>query len=120
MILSPRFIAACMTPTGSVLLWTSSVFSFLSGNNRVAHTHLLSWIRIANWPEFVTSKTSCYLPKYKPRAIFMYLHKIFIYMILFIFLLNERRNAGDFPVSGKIGNTIFTIFICIFTIFSLN
>jgi len=41
-------------------------------------------------------------------------------MILLLILFNGRSNAGDFPVSGKIGNTIFTIFICIFTIFPLN
>jgi hypothetical protein len=79
-----------------------------------------SRIRIAHWHEFVASKTSWYLLKYKPRAIFMSLNKIFIYLILLFFLFGGRSVKCDFYISGKIGNTIFTIFICIFTSFSLN
>jgi hypothetical protein len=114
-------MAASLTRTGSVLLLTSSVFSpaitalpiptFIPG---------FSWIGTAHWHEFGTAKASWYLLKYKPRAIFMGLHKIFISLILLFFLFGGRRNECDFPVSGKIGNTIFTIFICFFTIFSLN
>jgi hypothetical protein len=110
-----------MAGTGSVLLLTSSVFSpaitalpiptFLPG---------FSWIRIAHWHEFVTSIASWYLLNYKPYAIFMVLHEIFISLILLFFLFDGRSNGSDFPFSGKIGNTIFTIFICIFTIFLLS
>jgi len=50
----------------------------------------------------------------------MGLQEIFIYLILLSFFFDGRSNEYDFPVSGKIGNTIFTIFICFFTIFSLN
>jgi len=50
----------------------------------------------------------------------MVLHKIFIYLILLLFLFYGRSNGRDFHISGKIGNAIFTIFICFFTIFSLN
>jgi len=50
----------------------------------------------------------------------MDLPKIFIYLILLFFLFSGRSKERDFYFSGKIGNAIFTIFICIFTIFSLN
>jgi hypothetical protein len=46
--------------------------------------------------------------------------KIFNSMIYLAFLFKGESQARDFPVSGKIGNTIFTIFICLFTIFPLN
>ena len=50
----------------------------------------------------------------------MGLHKIFIYLNLLFFLFYGKSKECDFYFSGKNGNTIFTIFICIFTIFSLN
>jgi len=106
--------------TGSVLLLTSSAFSPAIPARPYPPSPEFSWIRIAHWHEFVTSKASWYLLKYKRRAIFMSFHKIFIYLILLFFLLYGRNNECSFPVSGKIGNTIFTIFICFFTIFSLN
>jgi len=65
-------------------------------------------------------RTSCYLLKYKPRAILVGLQQIFIYLILFYFLLEKRGNECICPVSGKIGNATFTIFACIFTVFSVN
>jgi hypothetical protein len=50
----------------------------------------------------------------------MGLQKILIYLILLFYFPDGRSNEGDFHISGKIGNTTFTIFICFFTIFSLN
>ena len=110
-----------MIRIGSVLLLTSSVFSPATTLLPIPTSlPLFSWFRIARWQEFVTWKTSWYLPKYKPCATFKDLPKIFNHLILFYFLFFGRSNEWGFHVSGKIGNAIFTIFICIFTIFTLN
>ena len=110
-----------MIRVGSVLLLTSSVFSpAMTGLSILTSLPGFYWISIIHWHEFVIWKTSWYLLKYKPRAIFMGLHRIFIYLILLFFLFAKRSKERDFHNSGKIGNTIFTIFICIFTIFTLN
>ncbi len=76
-------------------------------------------IRIADWHHFVILRASCNLLKYKPHAIFVILHKIFIILILLFILFNLGRHEFYLHIFGNIGNNIFTISICFFTVFEL-
>ncbi len=51
---------------------------------------------------------------------FVILHKNFIYLIFFFFLICRKSNEGSFSISGNIGDTTFTISVGLLAIFLIE